>query len=112
MWEDVEEVCLERRSGDRDVFVAVKDRVRLWEGERVESSRWRAEEDEEPRDGGSPKMKNLIKAPMSMTTESWPRRKPWVKDKLWFGDVSRFRSRTTFTTHPDVVDEVGTSRQV
>ena len=33
-------------------------------------------------DGGSPKMKNLIKAPMRMTMESWPRRSPWVKERL------------------------------
>lgn len=34
-------------------------------------------------EGGSPKMKNLIKAPMSITTESWPRRNPSVNDSLW-----------------------------
>jgi hypothetical protein len=33
-------------------------------------------------DGGSPKMKNLMKAPIKMTTDSWPRIKPWVKEKL------------------------------
>lgn len=33
-------------------------------------------------EGGSPKMKNLMKAPMRITTESWPRRKPSVKDRL------------------------------
>ncbi len=32
--------------------------------------------------GGSPKMKNLMKAPMRITTESWPRRRPWVKERL------------------------------
>ena len=32
--------------------------------------------------GGSPKMKNLIKAPMRMTTDSCPRRNPSVNDKL------------------------------
>lgn len=31
-------------------------------------------------DGGSPNMKNLIKAPMRMTIESCPRRSPWVKE--------------------------------
>jgi hypothetical protein len=30
-------------------------------------------------EGGSPKMKN---APMRMTMESWPRRRPWVKERL------------------------------
>lgn len=40
---------------------------------------------ERPRDGGggaSPKMKNLMKAPINSTTESCPRRKPCVKDSL------------------------------
>lgn len=38
-------------------------------------------------EGGSPKMKNLMKAPMRMTMESWPRRRPCVKERL--GDVSQ-----------------------
>ena len=33
-------------------------------------------------EGGSPKMKNLMKAPIRMTMESWPRRRPWVKERL------------------------------
>lgn len=33
-------------------------------------------------EGASPKMKNLMKTPKRMTTESWPRRKPWVNDSL------------------------------
>jgi len=33
-------------------------------------------------DGGSPNMKNFMKAPMSMTTESCPRRRPCVKESL------------------------------
>ncbi len=33
-------------------------------------------------EGGSPKMKNLMKAPMRITTDSWPRRKPSVNDNL------------------------------
>lgn len=33
-------------------------------------------------EGGSPKMKNFMKAPMRMTIESWPRRRPWVKESL------------------------------
>jgi hypothetical protein len=40
---------------------------------------------ERPREGGggaSPKMKNLMKAPMSRTTESCPSRNPWVNDRL------------------------------
>lgn len=38
-----------------------------------------------PRDGGggaSPKMKNLMKAPMRSTTDSWPSKNPWVKERL------------------------------
>jgi len=37
--------------------------------------------------GGSPKMKNLMKAARRRTMESWPRRKPWVKERLWRGLV-------------------------
>src|SRR5690242_13176440 len=33
-------------------------------------------------EGGSPKMKNLMKAAMRRTIESWPRMKPWVKESL------------------------------
>jgi hypothetical protein len=33
-------------------------------------------------DGGSPKMKNFMKAPRRRTMESWPRRRPWVKESL------------------------------
>lgn len=33
-------------------------------------------------EGGSPKIKNLMKAPIRITTESWPRRNPSVKDRL------------------------------
>ena len=33
-------------------------------------------------EGGSPKMKNLMKQKMSRAMESWPRRKPWVKERL------------------------------
>lgn len=33
-------------------------------------------------EGGSPKMKNLIKAPRRMHMLSWPRRRPWVKERL------------------------------
>jgi len=31
--------------------------------------------------GDSPKMKNLMKKAMSRAMESWPRRKPWVKER-------------------------------
>jgi len=33
-------------------------------------------------EGASPKMKNLMKAPRRRTMESWPRRKPWLKERL------------------------------
>jgi hypothetical protein len=33
-------------------------------------------------EGGSPKMKNFMKAPRRRTTESWPRRRPCVKERL------------------------------
>jgi hypothetical protein len=33
-------------------------------------------------DGGSPNMKNLMNAPIRITMESWPRRRPWVKERL------------------------------
>ena len=33
-------------------------------------------------EGGSPKTKNLMKAPMRMTIDSWPKRRPWVKERL------------------------------
>jgi hypothetical protein len=33
-------------------------------------------------DGGSPNIKNFMKAPMRMTIESCPRRRPWVKESL------------------------------
>lgn len=31
-------------------------------------------------DGGSPKMKNLMKAPIKITTDSWPSKKPSVNE--------------------------------
>lgn len=33
-------------------------------------------------EGGSPKMKNLMKAAINRTMESWPRINPWVKESL------------------------------
>lgn len=50
------------------------DEARLRESCGIERGDW---------DGGaSPNMKNLMKAPIRRTTESCPRRKPWVKDSL------------------------------
>lgn len=40
---------------------------------------------DKPREGGggaSPKMKNLMKAPMRRTTDSWPSKNPCVKERL------------------------------
>jgi hypothetical protein len=34
-------------------------------------------------DGGSPKIKNLMKKDIRSAIESWPRRKPCVKERLW-----------------------------
>jgi hypothetical protein len=34
-------------------------------------------------EGGSPKMKNFMKKKIRRAMESWPRRKPWVKERLW-----------------------------
>lgn len=43
-------------------------------------------------EGGSPKMKNLMNAPMRMTIESWPSSSPWVNDSLrMYISVSPFR---------------------
>ena len=55
----------------------VKETERLCVGESVLS--WRFGDS---CTGASPKMKNLIKAPIKMTTESWPSTNPWVKDNL------------------------------
>jgi hypothetical protein len=33
-------------------------------------------------DGGSPKMKNFMNAPIRMTIESCPRSSPWVNERL------------------------------
>lgn len=43
-------------------------------------------------EGGSPKMKNLMNAPMRMTIESWPNSSPWVNESLrMYISVSPFR---------------------
>jgi len=61
---------------------------------------WREEERRfGPRDeegGGSPKMKNLIKAPISSTTDSWPTRRPCVKERLH--DIVKTTNRATKKT--------------
>ena len=51
--------------------------------ERLRSRRARARADAVVSgEGGSPKMKNLMKQPIRMTTESWPSRKPCVNERL------------------------------
>lgn len=37
-------------------------------------------------EGASPNMKNFMNAPMRITIDSWPRRRPWVKERLgkWY----------------------------
>ena len=58
------------------------------ETERLRSRRARARaEAVVSGEGGSPKMKNLMKQPIKMTTDSWPRTKPWVNDRL--GETQR-----------------------
>lgn len=57
------------------------------ETERLRSRRARARaEAVVSGEGGSPKMKNLMKQPIRMTTESWPSRKPCVNERL--GSIS------------------------
>lgn len=55
----------------------MKDAERLCVGERVLNCRLDVSDT-----GASPKIKNLMNAPISTTTDSWPRRKPWVKERL------------------------------
>jgi hypothetical protein len=72
---------LERDCGARGVGGRRDRRERLWARvrERRSVARRAAVTSAE---GGSPKMKNLMKAPMRMTTESWPRSRPCVKERL------------------------------
>lgn len=53
----------------------------LWASVRARrrEERFRARSSSE---GGSPKMKNLMKQNVMSAMESWPSRKPWVKDNL------------------------------
>lgn len=57
------------------------ERVRWWARVRARRSdeRWTARSSAE---GGSPKMKNFMKKKMRRAMESWPRRKPWVNERL------------------------------
>jgi hypothetical protein len=64
------------------VEVRRESRERLWARVRERRSVARMEAVTSA-EGGSPKMKNFMKAPRRRTMESWPRRRPWVKESLW-----------------------------
>jgi hypothetical protein len=64
------------------VEVRRESRDRLWARVRERRSVARMEAVTSA-EGGSPKMKNFMKAPRRRTMESWPRRRPWVKESLW-----------------------------
>jgi hypothetical protein len=60
-------------------------------------------------EGGSPKMKNFMNAPRRRTMESWPMRRPWVKESLgivslaWLDameELTRTRSWEEVVRHP------------
>ncbi len=80
-WDGCRAVELRRESKDR-LWARVRERRSVARKAAVTSG-----------EGGSPKMKNLMNAPMRITTESWPRRRPCVKERL--GGVSLL--------HPEVL---------
>ena len=57
-------------------------------------------------EGGSPKMKNLMNAPISITIDNWPRRKPSVKDSL-AGRQYALGFKSSSQTHEDCGGESG-----
>lgn len=61
----------ERRERRERLCARVRERRSVARNEAVTSA-----------EGGSPKMKNFMKAPIRITMESWPRRRPWVKERL------------------------------
>jgi hypothetical protein len=63
-WDDDVD-CVERRESKDRLCARVRERRSVARNEAVTSA-----------EGGSPKMKNLMKAPMRITIESWPRRRP------------------------------------
>jgi len=85
----VEDGVLERRERRERLWASVRDRRSVARSEAVTSA-----------DGGSPKMKNFMKAPRRRTMESWPSRRPWVKESLrcqpcvirGFGERTRIRA--------------------
>jgi hypothetical protein len=60
-----------RRESKERLWASVRERRSVARREAVTSA-----------DGGSPKMKNFMNAPRRRTMESWPRRRPWVKESL------------------------------
>lgn len=58
-----------RRESKERLWARVRERRSVARREAVTSA-----------EGGSPKMKNFMKAPRRRTMESWPRRRPWVKE--------------------------------
>ena len=66
-----EEGVLERRDRRLRLWARVRERRSVARNEAVTSA-----------DGGSPKMKNFMKAPRRSTMESWPRSRPCVKESL------------------------------
>ncbi len=60
-----------RRESKERLCAKVRERLSVARREAVTSA-----------EGGSPKMKNFMKAPRRRTMESWPRRRPWVKESL------------------------------
>lgn len=62
---------MERRERRERLWARVRERRSVARREAVTSA-----------DGGSPKMKNFMNAPMRITIESWPRSRPWVKESL------------------------------
>jgi hypothetical protein len=67
----VEEGVVERRERRERLCARVRERRSVARREAVTSA-----------EGGSPKMKNFMTAPRSRTMESWPRRRPCVKESL------------------------------
>ena len=77
--------------------VVLLERVRCWSvfwwarvRARRREPRWRARSSAE---GSSPKMKNLMKKKRIRAMESWPRRKPWVKERLEEGGLVGLQKR-------------------
>jgi len=69
VWEEGVEV--ERKERRERLCARVRERRSVARKEAVTSA-----------EGGSPKMKNFMKAPRRRTMLSWPRRRPWVKESL------------------------------